>query len=201
MKQAAIAIVGIIVGALALAGARFAFVPVDEPVHYHANFAIFIEGERLDLSGDEFMEEVAGCGEGAAVLPRQRVHLHDNVPDVAHVHHDGATWGHLMYNLGIVLGARHITTPDGRLHAAGDGRTLKFILNGRPEFSVHNLLIGSGDRLLVSFGGASETEVLETEYPAVPDDAEEYNLRPDPASCAGAHPHPLRDRVRHAIAG
>jgi hypothetical protein len=201
MKQGAYLAAGVLLGALLLAGARFAFVHEAQPVHYHANFAVFVDGERLDLSGDEYMEEVTHCNAGAGMSPTERVHLHDNVPDVVHVHHDGVTWGHLFYNLGMTLGQRSITTRDGTLYRAGEGGALRFVLNGRPELSVHNTPIRSGDRLVVSYGAASEAEVLQREYPQVPANAEEYNHRPDPAGCAGAHRRTVGDRLRHAFTG
>src|SRR5918992_596198 len=99
--------------------------------------AVVAEGQRLDLSADHFMVDVAACASDPSnVAPTSRVHLHNNDPDVVHVHHPGATWGHLLANLRMVLGDRVLMTREGRLYAADDTRTLKFILNGRPEFSV-----------------------------------------------------------------
>jgi hypothetical protein len=43
--------------------------------------------------------------------------------------------------------------------------------------------------------------VLRTQFPQVASDAEEFNQRPDPASCAGAHAVTFWDRVRYALAG
>ena len=48
---------GTLIGILVLGTARFALAPPEHPVHYHANFAVFIAGERLDLSGDRYMED------------------------------------------------------------------------------------------------------------------------------------------------
>jgi hypothetical protein len=62
-------------------------------------------------------------------------------------------------------------------------------------------LIRSADRLLISYGPESEAELLRTQFPQVASDAEEYNQRPDPASCSGAHEATLWDRVRHAFVG
>jgi hypothetical protein len=72
------------------------------------------------------------------------VHLHNQNPNVVHVHHEGATWGHLLANLGFGLGDRYLVTDSGELFRDADGKTLQFVLNGRPELSVHNQLIRSG---------------------------------------------------------
>jgi hypothetical protein len=175
---------GALLGVIALAAFRIAFIPVAEPTHYHANFALFAHGERIDLSADEYMEDVATCAVGETVLPTARAHLHNNNPDVAHVHHEGVTWGHLLANLGFGLGEEYLVLDNGPVLTEGEGRTLKFILNGRPQFAVHNELIRSGDRLLISYGLEGEAEVLQNQFPRVATTAEEYNRRQDPAGCA-----------------
>jgi hypothetical protein len=194
-------LVGVLIGVIGLAVYRFAFAPVEEPTHYHANFALVVDGERVDLSGDKYMEEVGACTVSETVLPTERAHLHGNNPDVAHVHHEGVTWGHLLANLGFGVGEGYLLLDRGRMYSAGEGRTLKFILNGQPQFSVRNELIRSGARLLISYGPESEAEALRTQFPTVASSAEEYNQRPDPAGCSGAHEVTLWDRVRHAFAG
>ena len=83
---------------------------------------------------------------------------------------------------------------------AGVGRTLKFILNGQPQFSIRNELIRSRDRLLISYGLENEAEALRVQFPTVASTAEEFNGRPDPAGCSGAHEVTLWDPVRHAFA-
>lgn len=184
-----------------MAASRFALVPIAQPTHYHANFALFVDGERVDLSADEYMEDVAACAAGEAVLPRARAHLHNNDPDVAHVHHDGVTWGHLFTNLGFGLGAEHLAMDDGRILVNDGGRTLKFILNGQPQFEVHNELIRPGDRLLVSYGKEGEAEAIRAQAPLVANDAGEFDRRSDPAGCAGPAHAGLWDRIRHAFIG
>jgi hypothetical protein len=122
---------GALLGVLMLAALRLALVPPKEPVHHHANVALFVDGSRVDLSGDEYMEDVATCAVGETVLPRARAHLHNNNADVAHVHHEGVTWGHLFANLGFGLGEDYLALDDGPVLTEMEGRTLKF--NQRPD--------------------------------------------------------------------
>lgn len=202
MRPALTVTIGILLGVVILAAARFVFVPVERPTHYHANFAIFAHGQRIDLSADRYMEELAGCTMGEdTILPTARVHLHDNNPDVVHVHHQGVTWGHLVANLGFGLGDRYLMIRDRGLLTEGKGKTLKFILNGRPELSVHNQLIRSGDRLLISYGPENEEEILRSQFSAVASNAKEYNLKSDPAGCSGSTEPTLWERIRYAFAG
>lgn len=193
---------GIVTGIIALAAFRLAFAAPEPPIHYHANFAIFVEGERLDLSGDRHMQDVAACaGDVRDVPPPSRVHLHNNDPDVVHVHHAGATWGHLLANLRFVLGDRVLVTSDEDVLVAGGGRTLKFILNGRPEMSVYNRTIRPRDRLLISFGSDSEQEVMASEFPLVASTAARFDEVRDPSGCGGPEEPTLGERIRHAFIG
>lgn len=194
-------LVGALLGVIGLGALRFALVPMEEPTHYHANFALFVDGERVDLSADEYMEEVAMCVVGGTVAPRARAHLHNNDQDVAHIHHDGVTWGHLFTNLGFGLGDEYLAMDGGPILTVTGGRTLKLVLNERPQISVHNEVIRSGDRLLISYGSETEAEVLRTQFPRVASDAEEFNELMDPAGCSGADEVTLWDRVRHAFVG
>jgi hypothetical protein len=200
-SRATYLLVGALAGITAIFALRFALVPMEEPTHYHANFALFVDGEKIDLSDDRYMEDVATCVIEGAVQPRARAHLHNNDPDVAHVHHEGVTWGHLLANLGFGLGDDHLAMDDERVLVNGGGHTLKFILNGGPQYSVHNELIRPGDRLLISWGRETEAEVIRDQAPLVPADAEEFDQRADPAGCAGPTEPSFWDRIRHVFMG
>jgi len=196
------AIGGFVVGVFALAAIRLVAGGHEEPVHYHANFAVFVDGERLDLSDDRFMQDVAACsGDPTNIPPVERVHLHNNDHDVVHVHHGGATWGHLMANLRMVLGDRLLVTRDGDLLLEDGERSMKFVLNGRAEISVYNHLIRPGDRLLISFGPESDRDVLDTQFPQVLANAPEYDAMDDPAGCGGAAHAGFWTRLRQAFVG
>ncbi len=192
---------GLLAGAALLGALRFAFAPLSHATHYHANWAIFVNGERLDLSADRFMEEVAACRAGGeGILPQERVHMHENDHDLVHVHHDGATWGALMANLDMSLGDEHLFLADGRRLAADDSTRLVFVLNGLAVPSVHNRVVRSGDRLLISFTD-DPAAAEQQEFAQVRDDAERYNEMQDPASCAGHGELSPLERLRLAFWG
>ena len=179
--------VGITLGVFGLGAARFVGVPPPEATHYHANWAIFIDGERLDLSDQRYMEEISSCyAVDGEVTPQSRVHMHEGIHDVVHIHHLGATWGHLAGNLGIGLGEGYLILDDGtRIFDGEDGR-FTYILNGRALTSVHNQLIASEDRLLISYGLESMNELAEGRFVQVATTAGEFNTREDPATCTGS---------------
>lgn len=181
-------VTGVVLGALLLGGARFAFVQPPQGVHHHANFAVFVDGERLDLSGARYMEDVAACAaDPNAVRPQDRAHLHNDEGGVVHVHHGGATWGHLFANLGFGFGDGHLILDDGRRFFDGEeGRTFELVVNGREVLELANRPIRSLDRVLVSIGPETLEEVMAQQFPRVPNDAAHFNEVSDPAGCAGA---------------
>lgn len=193
--------IGFVLGVVSLGLVRAAAVAPPPVVHHHANVAVFLQGERVDFSGDRYMEDVASCYGGDGSNPRDRVHFHENNPDVVHVHAPGATWGHLFQNLGWSLGVDHLVTDDGRRFFHGEGGDLVFVLNGLPVDRVEDRVVASGDRLLVSFTDAPVDAVVQGEFPQVASNAPEYNLRPDPATCSGSghEDHGPLDRLRRGF--
>ena len=192
---------GAAVGILILTGLRFAVQEPAHAVHYHANWAVFVDGTRVDLTAGRYMEDVFQCTMDAGhQRPEHRVHMHEGNHDVVHVHAAGVAWGHLLANLGFGVGDDYLETDRGTL-ASAEGRTLKFVLNGRPVSTIRNVPIEDRDRLLISFGSESVEEVVASQFPEVGSDAGEYNLRPDPASCSGPVEEGLGDRLRRAFLG
>ena len=60
-----------------------------EKVHMHFDIAVFINGKKVDLSADKYMEK------------KEAVHLHDNNGEVVHIHQKGATLGMFIDSLGL----------------------------------------------------------------------------------------------------
>jgi hypothetical protein len=196
---AGIFVVGAIVGILLLGAVRFAAMPAHEHVHFHANWAVFVNGQRLDLTGMRYMEDVFQCSvDPTHQRPEDRVHMHEGNHDVVHVHASGVTWGHFLANIGFGVGDTYLETDEARLETTPD-RTLKFVLNGDPVRSIRNLPIRDQDRLLISYGPESLEEVTADQFTQVAADAGRYNEVPDPASCSGAAEETSGERLRRAF--
>ncbi len=191
---------GILVGVLALGFVRLAGMPAHEDVHYHANWAIWIHGERVDLTHDRYMEDVAACQvDPQLVTAEARVHMHENNHDVVHVHHAGATWAHLLQNLGWGIGPGWIMTDRGELLREEDGYRISFILNGMDVPPAHDRVIRPGDRLLLSFGTEGVDELVRERFPQVASDAPSFDEGYDPGGCGGHAPESRWDRLRRAF--
>jgi hypothetical protein len=191
---------GGLVGIVLFGLVRLLFLPSIAPVHYHANWAVWIDGDRVDLSGSGYMEDVAACGADVAnITGPQRVHMHENNHDVVHVHHQGATWGHLLQNLGWGIGSDWLYTDEGVLHREEGGRRLTFVLNGTLVPPAHNRVIGRGDRMLISFGAEDSEQLLRDQFPSVTEDAPAFDEGFDPAGCQGNASETFGDRIRRAF--
>lgn len=171
-------------GALLTTAARFILYQPGA-VHYHANFALYVDGKRDEFKGPGYYEEVLACAadEHNEDDPMGRAHMHNNVNDVIHVHANAVTWSHFFANLGYHLGEDVIS--DGRMIYTKDSNNkLTFILNGKTTDSITNKLIGNEDILLVNYGNDTDNEIL-NRYSKIARTASEYNNNQDPSGCSG----------------
>lgn len=167
-------------------------------VHYHANFAVYINGQQEKFEGSTYYEEETACKAETHMTPEDRVHMHDDVYDVVHVHDHAATWGHFFENLGWGLGKNYIKSRD-MLYQNNNGSSLGIILNGQNLTgisSVTDQVIGNEDKLLLNFGNVSKDE-LQKKYKAIPDTAREHNQEDNPASCSGPSATTFSDRLKN----
>jgi hypothetical protein len=193
-------VLGLVLGTVGYAAIRFVALPPLEMVHYHANWALWIDGARVDLTGDQYMEDVAACASDPAnIQAHGRVHMHEGNHDIAHVHHGGATWGHLLQNLGWGMGLDWLYSDAGVLYRDGDGGRLTYVLNGLVVPPVYDRVIQRGDRLLISFGSESPEDLLQNRFPDVKADAPEFDAGFDPAGCMGAMEETFGARFRRAV--
>lgn len=167
-------------------------------VHHHANFALYVNGERDPFDSFTFYEEVQSCTDDELNNPLTRVHMHDQISNVVHVHDGAVTWGHFLANLGYGLTDTVLETDEGVFIDGEDDKQLKFILNGEPVNSIANQVIGSEDKLLIDYGEADQQTLYER-YDSIEHTAGEYNQKPDPSSCSGGKNPGFVERLKHAI--
>lgn len=134
-----------------------------QEVHWHADFALFIRGERYDFDDDRFYTN----GEDGH---SENVHLHRPYANVVHVHREGTTWREFLDSLGFTLEGECLTPPEGEPLCASETERLSYILNGVRVDSLAFQDITDIDRALISFGGESADE-LWRQYEQVTDEA------------------------------
>ena len=190
---------GMVLGAVILLVIRFATYHVTQ-VHYHANFAVYLNGQREEFKGPQYYQEVAACQVNGPIQPAQRAHMHSNINSVIHVHDDGVTWNQFFQNLGWNLGSNFIQTDAGTMYLESGDAKLHIVLNGQDLTdltSISNVVIRDRDRLLISFGSI-DNQTLQTEYQSVPSTAKYYDESTDPASCSGnIQKTTWQDRLHH----
>ncbi|MDP3975466.1 MAG: hypothetical protein Q8P95_00960 [bacterium] len=192
--------IGFLAGVLAIIAIRFVGMDVQKATHFHANFAVFIDGRQRDFSSDRYMQDVQGCKAiGAPVFPEDRTHLHNNVGDVIHVHDEGVTWGHFFANIGYQLGSNYLVDDTDTISRNIGQKSVVYILNGEVVKNPSNQLIKSEDRLLISYGNDPATYVLEHQYPLIAGTAHEHNQHPDPGSCSGDISLGFWDRLKKSL--
>lgn len=168
-----------------------------DATHYHANFAVFINGERMPFDNFTFYEEVQSCSGDNLMNPRTRVHMHDNISHIIHVHDDAATWGHFFANLGYTAGDTVFKTDEGTFSESEELK-IRYMLNDQEVDTVANRVISSEDTLLVSIDKSSEANLV-SQYSQITKDADEFNDQLDPATCSGGRPWTTSERLKNAI--
>lgn len=190
----AILLLGVLVAFLL----RFWLVGPPPPTHYHANFALYVNGTRDEFKDFTFYEEVQACSADGSSDPRIRVHMHNQKNSEVHVHDTAATWGAFFANLGYGLTDNLVQTETGTYVSGANGNTLTFILNGKLVSDIYNRTIGDDDTLLISYGN-EDGLTLETRYEQIPKTAEELNAGTDPASCTGSKNETFSERFKRTL--
>lgn len=175
-------LIGFVGGFVWLAGLRY-YIAQPEEVHYHSNFAVYINGEREEFVLPTYYEEVAACTTAYHDNPKGRVHMHGEINDVIHVHDARVTYGNFFNNIGWGIGKNYLATID-KTYVVDEENKLTFILNGEEIDSITNRVIGNLDKLLVSYGIESDEEV-QRQFETVANTAEETNKYQDPGTCGG----------------
>ena len=193
-----IAAVSLFLGAAIVLGIRFITFKVDA-IHYHANFAVYVNGQRQEFKGAQYYSEVEMCTLNNTVQPNERAHMHDNINNVVHVEDHAVTWGQFFTNLGWIMGPTFIASPDGTIYSENGNSKLHLTLDGQDYTDLggmQNVVIKDKDKLLVSYGEETES-LLKQQYSAIPSTAQKYDETKDPVSCSGNHETSMHDRLIH----
>ena len=135
-----------------------------QPVHWHADFAVVINGEQFDFNQPAFIST-----EGNETNPT--VHIHEPRPTVVHVHREQTTWDEFMRSLGFGLSDTALTLPDGRAFSTGPDGQLRFFVNGTAIDTLAFESIADLSQVLITFGTETEEEIRRDQLPMVSNQA------------------------------
>lgn len=193
-----IVLIGVLVGALTILGIRFATYAAPADTHYHANFAVYVDGKQEQFSNPFLYEEISECSISTEMKPGERAHLHENIKDVVHVEDSAVTWGNFFQNINWNVSDKYLDTSEVLL-VNTETKKVTYVLNGEAISDITNKVIGDKDRLLISYGTSTKDEINK-QFSSVATSAEKYNVTKDPASCSGGHNEDsIKDRLKHLL--
>jgi hypothetical protein len=191
-------IIGFVLGVVSFISYRVAAYKSHEEVHYHADFALYIDGQRDEFKSFTFYEEVEACGLHGEDDTKGRAHMHGQVNHIVHVHANAVTWGHFFANLGYTLGDKVVSNDDGVYADEQGGKKLSFILNGEETDNIANVVMKNEDVLLISYGD-EDKQTIKKRFEDMPRGAKEANESTDPGACGASEEITLGDRFKKAF--
>lgn len=195
-NKAVIGITGILIGMLVVLVVRFVSYQPPKDVHYHANFAVYIDGKQEQFSNPLLYEEISECSISTENNHGERAHIHENIKDAVHIEDSAVTWGNFFQNINWNVGNKYLDTSDVLL-VNTEAKKVTFVLNGEEVSNITNRVIENKDRLLVSYGTSTKDEI-DKQFSSVATSAEKYNATKDPESCSGGHNDgSIKDRLKH----
>lgn len=119
--------------------------PLGEKVHEHADFALFLNGERFDFKPAKYQSSDTNPLDPDA-------HLHDGNGDVTHKHRKGITLGYFFDTLGMKFDNQCFATDDGKQYCNTADKKLTMYVNGKKNTQFGNYEFTDLDRILITYG-------------------------------------------------
>jgi len=161
-------------------------VATSSDVHFHANFLVRLNGQNFDFTPNKYMEPVSLCQVGsAAQSPEGRVHMHNNIGNLVHIHAAQVTWGDFFANLGWAVSDTGIVTDSGQTYLADSSHRITAMVNGQPVTKIAQQYIKANDRLLLNYGPETAAQ-LSSVFAQVPATAAQVSATSDPLTCSGS---------------
>ena len=126
----------------------------DEDVHIHADFIVFLNGEKKDFTKPEYQST-------AESLRSEVVHLHDEKGDVIHIHAEGVTLKEFFTSLDYELTNNCFVTDKDESFCSEENNKLSVYVNNQVVTDVENYVIKDLDQILIYHGNnQNETDNL-----------------------------------------
>lgn len=114
-------------------------------VHEHADFAVYLNGEKFDFKKAKYQSSVTNPLDPDA-------HLHDGNGEITHKHRKGITLGYFFETLGMKFDTQCFVTDDGKKYCSEGSKTLKMFVNGKENTQFGNYEFTDLDRILITYG-------------------------------------------------
>ncbi len=113
-------------------------------VHSHADFMVFINGEKINFALPQYMVKV------------QEVHIEDMNGVVIHKHATGVTLGYFLETLGFKFDEECFVTDKKEKFCNEGDKQLNFYVNGNRNLEYGDYSIMDDDKYLISYGSSNE---------------------------------------------
>lgn len=117
--------------------------------HIHASLLVRIFGDKFDFSLPAYQ------------VKNSWIHFEARDGTTIHMHSTGVKLGYLFESLGISLTENCYIFPDQREFCTNENYSLKFYINNMQVDSITNYVIADNDRILISYGNETESEINE----------------------------------------
>lgn len=142
---------------------------IPEPdFHEHADFALFIDGQRFDFSKEEYMSvqpctisreypaNVAYAHGLESDDLKNSVHLHDRNGDIVHAHRPKITWHDFFHSLNMEFEDGKFVDDQGQSYLANEDSAFYYFVNGEAVNQLADREIRDLDKVLISYSSTGE---------------------------------------------
>ncbi len=128
--------------------------------HIHADWKVYINGKALDENFfDAISMDMSNTQNG---ISSSFIHVDKGAPapektgDLLHMHATGVPLWIFFKSVGMDFNKDCLTLSDGQKFCSGNGKTLKFYVNGKPNNEWENYVFNNLDKILISYGDETD---------------------------------------------
>jgi len=137
-----------------------------DPNHTHADFAIYIDGEKLDFSEMKYMSGVSwdeGSHDEADEYHDEHLHLHDEVGHVLHRHKPGLSVGQFLESLGFSMkeGCMKLDNGNSVCSTGLNRNDWRMFVNEAEQDPDSSYVFEDMDQILFTYGSSEEEVQLQ----------------------------------------
>lgn len=115
--------------------------------HVHAAFMIILDGRQLDFSDSKYQ------------LKSRFIHVENNDGTTLHRHAAAVPFGDFIKSVGMDITDSCFTTDDGSKYCSSENGQLRTFLNRDEITSIANYVIQDKDRLLITYGNETDSQI------------------------------------------
>ncbi len=125
-----------------------------DPNHTHADFAVWLDEQQLDFSGESFMSGSSKDEKHTDTL-HPYLHLHDGNGHVIHRHKPGSTLGEFFTSIGFKMTSDCFATDGLKQPCSTGGKNVwRLFVNGREQAFDPQYIFNDLDQILLSYGSS-----------------------------------------------